>query len=70
MKQETKETIYAGILTVLVVYYLLRLFAFLYVFDEMITIKKEHPKAQQLRLLRHANNNRKDSCRVLSSNTR
>lgn len=80
MKQETKETIYAGILTVVVVYYLLRMFAFLYVIndvhltDEYIksrpVIEQGHLRAQQLRLLKNGNNNRKDSCRVLSPNTR
>jgi hypothetical protein len=69
MKQETKETIYAVILTVVIVYYLLRLFTFLYMFNDMHPIDDKHIKtrpaieqghlrAEQLRSLENGKSNK------------
>jgi hypothetical protein len=70
MKQETKETIYIAILTVIIVYYLLRLFTFLYMFNDIHpiddtyiktrpVIEQGHLRAEQLRSLENGKSNKK-----------
>jgi hypothetical protein len=51
-----RDKLYIAILTVIIVYYVLRVFAFLYVFNSMVTVNKEHPKTEQLK---HGKSNKK-----------
>ncbi len=62
MKQETKEIVYALLVTVVIAYYCIRLFSFLYLVPQSITtmdiksrpaIEQPHLKSELKRHVRH-----------------
>lgn len=62
MKQETKETVYALILTTVILYYCIRMFSFLYLIPHAITapniksrpaIEQPHLQSELKRHIRH-----------------
>lgn len=69
MTQDKKETIYAAILTVLVVYYCIRLFSFIYLIPQVVSVAdvKSRPAIEQPHI--RAELKRKQRHEIKSSDT-